>query len=147
MATRKENVQHFEQSAWQPHLTHCGSVAHWVLHQDLEIHVRLCSWHSRKRVGRDDKLSFRAIMRWECFFNFPTKAGIFQDSVAEVQALTATVSGAPKDLKTNYFILLALNCLQKFHSGTRVWQQCTVYATIILCVCNLCHLILIKKSC
>lgn len=89
----------------------CGSVAHWVLHQDLEIQLRLCSWHRGKWVGRDDGVSFRAIMRQACFFHFLTKAGIFQDSVAEVQALTATVSGAPKDLKISYFILLALNCL------------------------------------
>lgn len=50
-------------------------------------------------------------MRQACFFHFPAKAGIFQDSVAEVQALIATVSGAPKDLKTRYFILLALSYL------------------------------------
>lgn len=86
-------------------------------------------------------------MRQTCFFHFPTKAGIFQGSVAEVQALTATVSGAPKDSKTSYFILLALNCLQKFHSGIRVRQQCRVYVAIMLSVCNLCHLIFIKQSC
>lgn len=98
MATREEMCNILSNQLGTITSPKCGS---------LETQIKLCSWHSRKWVGRDDKVSFRAIMRQACFFHFPTKAGIFQDSVAEVQALTATVSGVPKDLKTSFFILLA----------------------------------------
>lgn len=59
-----------------------------------------------------------ATMRQTSFFHFLTKAASFHDSVPEVQILTATVSVAPEDLKTTYFILLTLSHLYKFHSGT-----------------------------
>lgn len=111
MATREEMCNILSNQLGSITSLKCGSVVHWVLHQYLETQVKLCSWHSRKWVGRDGKVSFRGIMRQACIFHFPTKAGIFQDGVAEVQALTATVPGAPKDLKTSYFILLALSCL------------------------------------
>lgn len=107
-------------------------MAHWVLQQDLQIQLRLWSWHSRKWVGKDDKVSFMAVMRQTCFFHFLTKAGSFQDSISELRALTATISGAP--FKTTYFILLALSHLYKFHSGIWVRQWSRVCHCNVVCV-------------
>jgi len=50
------------------------------------------------------------------FFHFLTKAGSFQDSIA------AIISGAPKDLKTTYFLFLALSLLYRFCSVIGVRQ-------------------------
>lgn len=50
------------------------------------------------------------------FFScFLTKAGSFQASIAELQALTAALSEALKDLRTTYSMVLAWSHLYKLH--------------------------------
>lgn len=105
------------QSAWIS-LPECGSVAHWVLQQDLEIWHRLWSWYSGKWVGENGLL-------YDCheaclFYKFPDQSwnlpGWYYSGTA--RAVIATISGTPNGLKATCLILLTLSYLYKFPSGS-----------------------------